>query len=176
MLPAPVVLATPSSAPSQLLGLLVTPLTGHLLRRLPRPRPGPGGGRLGPPSHPASCVTRNVLFAALVVPKTENCRRPGPGLAPSLSQPPHQWLPKCGPWNLHGVPGGTSGLLTAFPCLSANLVSSFLLITMLFVISLSLLIGVVKVRAWWGEGTGVRTWGLAGNPGCPPAPLPVHTH
>lgn len=59
-----------------------------------------------------------------------------------------------------GVPQGLHRSLIALPCLSANLISSFLLIAMLFVISLSLLIGVVKVRAWSGEGRGARTWGL----------------
>lgn len=57
-----------------------------------------------------------------------------------------------------------------FSCLSADLVSSFLLIAMLFVISVSLLMGVVKVRALLGEGEGSQD---LGSPSCPPAPLLV---
>lgn len=52
------------------------------------------------------------------------------------------------------------------PCLSADLISSFLLIAMLFVISVSLLVGVVKVRAPLGEGSQDLE-----NPSCPPAPF-----
>ena len=62
-----------------------------------------------------------------------------------------------GTWN--ASLGGASGPLTA----------RFLLITMLFIISLSLLVGVVKVRAWLGRagelGPGRWVW----NPRCPPA-------
>lgn len=87
-----------------------------------------------------------------------------------LSWPPHGWFPKCGPRS----PGGGTGaplVLTALLCLSADLTSSFLLIIMLFVISLSLLIGVVKVRAWLGEGEGGQDVGGRGRrPSCPHAP------
>lgn len=54
---------------------------------------------------------------------------------------------------------GHLGALTVFPCFSADLISSFLLIAMLFFISVSLLVGVVKVRALSGRGRGTRTSG-----------------
>lgn len=81
-------------------------------------------------------------------------------------------------WSLEPVWGcrGTPGPLTVLPCLSANLVSSFLLIAMLFVISLGLLIGVVKVRARSGQASGCQDLGAGHDPSYPPAPSSIHTH
>lgn len=42
---------------------------------------------------------------------------------------------------------------------------------MLFIISLSLLVGVVKVRAWLGRGRGVGTWGVGMESSLPSCPL-----
>lgn len=76
---------------------------------------------------------------------------------------------KSGPWGYRAVlePGwGLCGHLPALmvlPCLSADLISSFLLIFMLFAISLSLLIGVIKVRGWTGGGSK----GFAPRASCP---------
>lgn len=42
---------------------------------------------------------------------------------------------------------------------------------MLFIISLSLLVGVVKVRAWLGRGRGVGTWEVGMEPSLLSCPL-----
>lgn len=70
-----------------------------------------------------------------------------------------------------GFPG-TSGPHCS-PCLSADLISSFLLIAMLFVISVSLLVGVVKVRALLGKGHGGGARPGLGEPQLPSYPLLV---
>lgn len=85
-------------------------------------------------------------------------------VSPSANLGPH--LGECGP-RLHThthsptlsssqslVPGTTWALPQSPPCLAADLLSSFLLIGVLFIISLSLLFGVVKVRpaqGWRGQ-------------------------
>lgn len=60
-------------------------------------------------------------------------------------------------WFLKPGVGFPLAPLTAL-CFSADVISGFLLIIMLFFISVSLLIGVVKVRALLGEGKGTRAW------------------
>lgn len=152
-------------------GLLATRPTGHLRRGLPPPHPCKSRPQ-------ASFPPCTLCYTVLCYPKCSVCpsrlrTAGGQGLGflvhwhsahTSGSQSMVLGTPGVGSWGHFRAPHCSL-------CLSAELISSFLLITMLFIISLSLLIGVVKVSAWSGRGRGARICGLARRPSCPPGSL-----
>lgn len=151
-------------------GLLATRPTGHLLRGLPPPHPGKG--RPQAPFPPCTlCYTVLCHLKCSVCPSRLRTAG-GQGLGflvhghsahTSGSQSVVLGTPGVGSWGHFRAPHRSLRL-------SAELISSFLLIAMLFIISLSLLVGVVKVSAGRGGEGEPGSAGWQGGPAALPGP------